>query len=153
MITSTDYLKKLKNLRNGLTDEVERIIYDNESEIIKLNVQKIEVGQGSDDRQLKNDDSRYTGRYTLGTNLLRPEKKAGDLYTFFETGSFLGNFKVEVLPNKTQIEIFSTGTGGGLKADFFRGYKNIFGLTTQDQRKLNYEIIYPDLMRFVNRYI
>lgn len=153
MTSTSDYLKNLRNLRNGLSDEIEKIIYANENEIIKLNIQKIESGQGSDGLALKNDDSRYSGRYTLGTNLLSPQKRAGDLYTFFETGSFLGNFQVEVLPSATQIEIFSTGTGSGLKAEFFRGYRNLFGLTIQDQRKLNYDIIYPDLMRFVNRYI
>ena len=153
MTSTSDYLKKLKNLRSGLLDEVERIIYANENEIIKLNIQKIEDGQGSDGNSLKNDDSRYTGRYTIGTNLLRPEKKAGALYTFFETGTFLGNFQVEVLPSLTQIEIFSTGTGSGLKSDFFKGYKNMFGLTVQDQKKLNYEIIYYPLMQFVNKYI
>ena len=65
MTSTSDYLKNLKNLRSGLLDEVERIIYANENEIIKLNIQKIEDGQGSDGNSLKNDDSRYTGRYTL----------------------------------------------------------------------------------------
>jgi hypothetical protein len=153
MTTTGDYLKNLNNLRNGLLDETERIIYAKENEIIKLNIQKIESGIGSDAKGLINENEKYSGRYTLGTNLLSPEKKAGSLYTFFETGSFLGNFQVEVLPSLTQIEIFSTGTGAGDKALFFKGYKNLFGLTPEDQKKLNYEIIYNPLMEFINKYI
>ena len=61
MTSTSDYLKNLKNLRSGLLDEVERIIYASETEIIKLNIQKIEDGQGSDGNSLKNADSRYTG--------------------------------------------------------------------------------------------
>lgn len=152
-MTTDEYLKKIKELRSQILDESERIIYANEKEITSLNIQKIEGGQGSDGSVLKNTNEKYSGTYALGTNLLNPTKKAGSLYTFFETGDFLGNFQVEVLPSLIQIEIFSTGTGSGLKADFFQGYKNIYGLTKEDQYKLNYEIILPELLKFINRYI
>jgi len=153
MATPNEYLKNLKFVRANLLDETERIIYANEKEIISLNITNIESGIGSDNLSLKNTDSKFTGKYTLGTNLLNPNKKAGSLYTFFQTGEFLGNFQVEVLPSLTQIEIFSTGTGSGLKADFFRGYKNLYGLDKEDQFKLNYEIIYEPLMDFINKYL
>jgi len=153
MVTPDEYMKNLLYVRDNLLDETERIISANEKDIISLNIQKIEDGLGSDGDILKNHNRKFTGRYTLGTNLLNTAKKAGDLYTFFETGSFLGNFQVEVLSNKVQIEIFSTGTGNGDKALFFKGYKNLYGLTKEDKFKLNYEIIYPELMKFINQYI
>lgn len=153
-ITPEDYLRKAKEMRSQLLDECERIVYANEKEITSMNIKKIESGQGSDGNLLKNSNSKFSGRYTLGTQLLNPAKKAGDLYNFFNTGDFLGRFEVEVLPNLVQIQIFSTGTGSGLKKDFFDGYnKNLFGLNTEDQNRLNYEIIYEPLMEFINRYI
>lgn len=152
-MTPYEYLKKIKELRSQILDESERIIYANEKEITALNIQNIEEGQGSDGSVLNNLNDKFTGRYKLGTQLLNPKKTAGNLYTFFETGDFLGNFQVEVLPSLIQIEIFSTGTGNGLKADFFKGYRNLYGLTKEDQDKLNYEIILPELLNFINRYI
>lgn len=152
-MSPNEYLKNLSFVRANLLDETERIIYANEKEITSLNIQNIEAGLGSDNLSLKNTDSKFTGRYTLGTNLLSPNKKAGSLYTFFQTGEFLGNFQVEVLQSLTQIEIFSTGTGSGLKADFFGGYKNLYGLDKEDQNKLNYEIIYEPLMEFLHKYL
>ena len=159
MTSASDYLKNLKNLRSGLLDEVERIIYANENEIIKLNIQKIDEHIGSDGKKLINDNDRFSGKYSISTELISRVKNplapkiAGQPYNWVWQGNFVNNFQVEVLPSLTQIEIFSTGTGSGLKADFFKGYKNMFGLTVQDQKKLNYDIIYPDLMQFVNKYI
>lgn len=153
MTSPETYLKNIKELRSRLLDESERIIYANEKEISNLNIIKIEEGQGSDGTVLNSNNPKFTGRYKLGTQLLNPSKKVGDLYTFLNTGEFLGNFQVEVLPSLTQIEIFSTGTGSGLKADFFKGYKNLYGLTKEDQQKLNYEIILPKLLDFINTYI
>ncbi len=158
-MTPDEYLKKLKFIQNNLLDESERIIYAKENEIIKLNIQKIDEHVGSDGKKLINDNDRFSGKYSISTELISRVKKplapkiAGQPYNWVWEGNFINNFKVQVLQSVTQIEIFSTGTGSGLKADFFRGYKNMFGLTIQDQKKLNYEIIYPDLMQFVNKYI
>ena len=75
----------------------------------------------------------------------------GQPYNFTDSGDFFRGFYVEVLPNLTQIEIGSTGTGTGDKDRFIRGYTNIFGLISQNQYKLNYEIILPDIQKFVKQ--
>lgn len=152
-MTPDDYINNLKFVRNNILDETERIIYANENEIVNLNIINIEEGQGSDGSILKNVNDKFSGRYKLGTQLLNPTKKAGNLYTFYQTGDFLNNFQVEVLSNLIQIEIFSTGEGSGLKYDFLKGYKNLYGLTKEDQTKLNYEIIYDPLMKFLHLYL
>jgi hypothetical protein len=129
-----------------------------ENEIVNLNIKQIEKSKGNDGKELKNDIVRngkqvFTGIYSLSTQLLDSRKTAGDPYTFRDTGNFLNNFELYINPNLTQVEIFSTGTGSADKADFFRGYKNIFGLDKDNQSTLNYVIILPELQKFVNKYL
>ncbi len=159
MTTTSQYLQKAKQMRSKLLDESVKIVYANENKITSMNIQNIDEHRGSDGQALKNTNRKYSGRYTLATQLIasteRPiaPKIAGDLYNWTWTGNFINNFQVEVLSNKMQIEIFSTGSGSGLKKTFFDGYKNIYGLTKEDQIKLNMDIIYPEIMTFINQYI
>lgn len=153
MVTVFDYIQKAKSVRNSILDEQERIVMANELRIIKMNTENIDDGMGSDGNPLINTNKRFTGFYTLSTSLIDPSKKAGDLYNFFDTGAFLSGFQVDLDGSLTKANIFSTGTGSGQKADFFRGYKNIYGLNPQQQRELNYNIILPELNKFINKYL
>ena len=147
------YLKNANFVRDSLLDETERILYAKENEIVNLNIKQIENSTGNDGNILDNSDTRFKGVYTLATQMLNPRKIAGDPYDFRETGNFLNNFELYINPNLTQIEIFSTGTGANEKADFFRGYKNIFGLDKENQSILNYKIILPELQIFINKHL
>jgi hypothetical protein len=147
------YLKNANLVRNSLQDETERILLSKENEIVNLNIKQIENSTGNDGKLLENNNKRFTGLYSLATQMLNPRKTAGDPYTFRDTGNFLNNFELYINPNLTQVEILSTGTGSAEKADFFRGYKNIFGLDKQNQSTLNYVIILPELQKFVNKYL
>lgn len=158
-MTTTQYLNNLKTLKNSLVSETSKIIYAHEKEITSMNIEKIDDHVGSDGQILKNTNKRYSGRYTLATQLIASVEKplapkiAGDSYNWTWTGNFINNFQIEVLKNAEQIEIYSTGSGSGLKKAFFDGYKNLYGLTKEDQTKLNYDLIYPDLMKYINKYI
>jgi len=151
MTTIREYAQKVKQVRDGLLDEQERIVYSLENEIIKMNVEKITEGTGSDGNILKNSSSIFKGVYTLSTQLIDPTKTAGDLYDFFKTGDFLKSFEVQVSNDLTKISIFSTGTGSGDKADFFNGYKNLYGLSKPDAYELNYNMILPKLKQFITK--
>lgn len=153
MQTIDTYLKAAKAVRDSILDETERIVYAKENEISNLNIGQIEDSKGSDGKLLQNTDSRFKGLYTMSTQLLNPKKVAGMPYDFFETGDFLRNFNVEVDSSLTKISINSTGTGAGDKASFFRGYINLFGLDKQNESKLNYSIILPELQKFINKYL
>jgi hypothetical protein len=144
-----DYINKLQSVRNRLQDETEKIIYKNENKIIQLNTKQIDDFIGFDGKELKNTDSKYRGIYTLSTQLINPLKVAGNPYNFNDTGNFFSGFYIEVSNDLTKVIIDSTGTGTGQKADFFKGYNNIFGLTNQNQYILNYEIILPELQKFI----
>lgn len=144
-----DYINKLQSVRDKLQDETERIIYKNEDKIIQLNTKQIDDFIGFDGKQLINTDSKYKGVYTLSTQLINPLKVAGNAYTFNDSGNLFRGFYVEVSSDLTKVLIDSTGTGTGQKADFFRGYKTFFGLTNQNQHILNYDIILPELNKFI----
>jgi hypothetical protein len=65
----------------------------------------------------------------------------------------MDGFFIDMLPNKEAFEIGSTGTGSGEKYDFFAGYDNLFGLNEKDQDTLNWDVIYPEMMEFINKYV
>jgi len=151
MVTVFDYMQKAKVVRNSILDEQERIVLAHELQITQMNTSNIEDGKGSDGSNLVNTNKKFTGFYTMSTNLLDPNKKAGTLYNFFKTGAFLSGFQVDLDNSLTKANIFSTGTGSGQKADFFKGYTNLFGLDSQQQYELNYKIILPELNKFINK--
>ena len=154
MTSPYDLMVKLQGVRNSILDETENIIYRNENKIIQLNTSQIDKHIGFDNKKLENTDETFTGLYQ-DNNFTESGgfHQIGQPYDFTDSGDFFRGFYVEVLPNLTQIEIGSTGTGTGDKDRFFRGYYNIFGLTLQNQQILNYEIILPELQRFIKQQI
>lgn len=159
--TINDYIKKCQFVASEMLNEQERIVLANENRIISLNVDTFQDGIGSDDRSLFNTNKRYSGRYTIFTQLYAQESKprpigsktAGDLYNFAWHGDFLSNMQIDLQPNLTKFDIFSTGTGSGDKALFFSGYKNLFGLNKNNSDIVNYEIVYPELMAYIKKYL
>ena len=149
MTTIRDYIKKAEYVKANLLVEQERIILNHENDIVRLNTSQFEQGEGSDDADLFNTDKRYLGFYKFNT----PGKTAGQLYNFYETGAFLSGLQLNIFPNLIQFSIFSTGTGSGDKKAFFDGYTNLFGLNKNNSNIVNWELIYPDLMNYIKKYL
>ena len=151
--TISDYIKKCQFVAREILDEQERIVLSNENRILSLNVDAFQDGLGSDDRILQNTNKVFKGVYSLSTQLTDPKKIAGTPYNFMETGAFLSNMQIDLQPNLVKFDIFSTGTGSGEKALFFSGYKNLFGLNKNNSDIVNYDIVYPELMKFIKKYL
>lgn len=151
--TINDYIKKCKLVASEMLNEQERILLANEVRIVSLNVDAMQDGIGSDGKTLKNSNPIFKGVYSLSTQLADPKKIAGNPYNFFQTGAFLSNMQIDLQPNLTKFDIFSTGTGSGDKALFFSGYTNLFGLNKNNSEIVNYEIILPELMEFIKKYL
>ena len=152
-ITISDYIKKCQFVARQILDEQERIVLANENRIVTLNVDAFQDGLGSNGRILNNSNSIFKGVYSLSTQLLNSKKVAGTPYNFLETGDFLSNLQIDLQPSLTKFDIFSTGTGSGDKALFFKGYNNLFGLNKNKSDIVNYEVIYPELMTFIKKYL
>jgi hypothetical protein len=152
-MTISEYLKNAKFVQQNLLVESEKIVLKNEDKLIDLNVDQMQSGEGNDGKELNNTDSKFKGYYTLATQLINPEKTAGSLYTFFDTGNFLDNFNIQISNDLTKVDIFSTGTGSGQKSEFFRGYTNLFGLNPKNETDFNYNILLPELQKYIKKYL
>lgn len=153
MTTIRDYIKKCEFVTANLLAEQARIVAKKEIEILRLNTRAFEAGVGSDGNTLRNSNSKFSGRYTVTTQILNPKKTAGELYDFNETGDFLRGLQANLQPDTTKLDIFSTGTGSADKKAFFDGYYNLLGLDKKNTDIVNYEIIYPELMKFIKKYL
>lgn len=154
MASIQDKIKACDYVIANMLSEQERIVLKNEDRIIRLNTYQFENGKGSDDKKLVNDNPRYSGRYTYFTQQVAlfehpiAPKIEGELYNFAWNGDFLRGMQIKLF-DSDKLDIFSTGTGSGSKAKFFSGYDNLFGLDTESMRILNYEIILPDLQKWI----
>lgn len=132
-------IRKLELLRDNLENEVNKIVKKYEKDIVRLNVNQMIDGIGSDGKQLFNVLPQFTGTYRAGY------KKSG-LYNFFETGQFIRGMFAQV--SNSQVTIDSRGKGNGEKALFINSYTNLFGLDDYS-RKLLREKIMPELQAYL----
>ena len=128
-----------------MLNEQEKIVYLNKDKIVNLNKNAFTDGYGNNGKNLINILPQFNGEYGPGY------KKTG-LYDFYETGNFIKGLNITV-EQKDKINIFSTGTGQGEKSLFFAGYTNLFGLDKTNTDIVNYNIILPELMKFIKRYL
>jgi len=153
MVTINDYLQKVRFVRDNILNETENSVARNENKIVNLNVNQIENSIGTDGLMLKNKSSVFSGVYSLTTQMINPIKIAGNPYTFFGTGDFMGSFQIDMSSDLTKVVITNTGTGSGDKKSFFDGYTKLLGLTKENAFRLNYEIIKPDLDNFIKKHL
>ena len=157
-MTVRDYINIAKSMQTSVKGYVDDIAMQNEDLIINLNVTKMQSGYGTNDKLLEYPFDDYSGRYTpraVAESLKKPTvlpKVVNARYNFGWTGNFLANFKVRI-SNENKLEVYSTGTGSGNKNTLLTQTEYMYGLNAEDTRKLNYEIIYPQLMKFLKQYL
>ena len=157
-MTVREYIAKAKSVQTSVKGYVDDIAIMKEDEIINLNVTQMQSGLGSNDQKLQYPFEDFSGKYTQRTvaeSLKRPTvlpKSVGAFYNFGASGDFLANFKVRIT-KENKLEVYSTGTGTGNKNTLLTRTQYMYGLNAEDTRKLNYEIIYPELMKFIKQFI
>lgn len=156
--TVRDYIEKAKMIQNSIKGYVDDIALMKEDEIINLNITQMQSGLGTNDQRLQYPFEDFSGKYTpraVAESLKRPTvlpKSVGAFYNFGASGDFLSNFKVRIT-RENKLEVYSTGTGTGAKNTLLTQTPYMYGLNAEDTRKLNYEIIYPELMKFIKTYL
>jgi len=145
MATAATYLENLIRVRDSIPVEVSKIAYKKEIEIIDLN---------REDQLFKNSilptgllSNSYKRNYKgFGRGYPKTKDKP---FNFFETGAMFSafrmktdGFELEIYNNSPTVDAVSALAGG-----------NIIGLTPQNEERLNWKIIYPDLMIFINKYL
>lgn len=157
-MTIREYIAKAKSVQTSVKGYVDDIALMKEDEIINLNVTQMQSGYGTNDQRLQYPFEDFTGKYasrTVAESLKRPTvlpKSVGAFYNFGASGDFLANFKVRIT-KENKLEVYSTGVGSGNKNIFLTKTQYMYGLNAEDTRKLNYEIIYPELMKFIKTYL
>jgi hypothetical protein len=157
-MTVREYMNRAKAVQTSVKGYVDDIAMQKEAEIIKLNVTQMQSGYGTNEQRLQYPFEDYSGKYTKRTvaeSLKRPTvlpKSVGSFYNFGASGDFLSNFKVRIT-KENKLEVYSTGTGTGNKNTLLTRTQYMYGLNVEDTRKLNYEIIYPELMKFIKTYL
>jgi hypothetical protein len=142
--TVSDYLEKVMRVQSQIGNEVDDIVRSKEEEILNLNREDQLFDKGIDTNGL------LLGQYarTLNGSTRGYPKKQGDPFNFYDTGSLFSSFSLLSSDNKVIIE--NSDSKVGL---LNRQYGEFIGLTEENQYKLNYEIIYPELMDFIKQYL
>jgi hypothetical protein len=143
-MTAKGYLDKLIRVRDSIPSEVIKIIDKNEEEIVSLNaVDQIFLGGINVKGNIL---GKYKNTYS-GSGLGYPKQK-GSAYNFLETGSLLTSFTYKT--DGYTLELGNTDE----KVTLLRAISGEFiGLTDKNQERLNWDIIYPDLMLYINKYL
>jgi len=157
-MTVREYMNRAKSMQTSVKGYVDDIAMMKEDEIINLNVTQMQSGYGTNDQRLQYPFEDFSGKYTpraVAESLKRPTvlpKSVGAFYNFGASGDFLANFKIRIT-KENKLEVYSTGVGTGNKNILLTKTQYMYGLNAEDTRKLNYEIIYPELMKFIKQYI
>lgn len=155
MATISSMLKKVESARDGIASETADIIERLSERIIDLNRRK-QLFEG------ENTKGEIIGRYSAATEWITTNnallgkggeiKKEGDPYNFRDTGSLFKLFDLDFYDGK--LEIYSTDSKVPLLKDKYEnGAGKLFGLTIEHEQELNYEILYPELLKFIKQII
>lgn len=147
MSTIKEMLQRVTRAKEGIQPQMPRIIDALKEEILDLNREgQLSLGLSS--------EGKLIGTYSRATEMITTQqalsghdvriKREGDPFDFLQTGDFFKEFTLHFGDNG--IEIFSTDWKAG---DLEARYPHLYGLTKENQHTLNYELIKPELVKFI----
>jgi hypothetical protein len=144
--TVSDYMERLIRVQSQLGNEVDDIIISKEEQILNLNREDQLFNKGIDI------NGSLLGKYRNTLNGIGRgyPKNAGDTFNFYDTGSLFGNFSLLSEGNANKVVINNSDSKVNLLTT---KYGDFIGLTEENKHRLNYEIIYPELMEFIKQYL
>lgn len=145
-ITAFDMIQRIEKVIADIPKETENIIKRNEQEVLDLNREKqlYEKGIDSNGKRIV----PYYSPYTIA--LKRSNQEVYNRVTLLDTGDFYKGFKIKFNGLSNPFNIFSTDSKS---SDLIEKYGDIFGLTKENEKYLNYEIIKPELEKFIKKNI
>jgi hypothetical protein len=145
-MTISEYLKNAKFVKSQITNDVDDIIRTKENEILDLNREEQIFKKGIDINGLE----LGIYRHNLNGNTRGYPKASGEKFNFYDTGSLFKNFNLEYSKSDNKIIFINND----IKSDMLiKKYGDFIGLTKQNQYEMNYRIIKPELMKFINQYL
>lgn len=144
MRTIKDYMDFVKDVKNAIPRQTIRIVNENKELILDLNRKEQLYNKGIDSLGLELKPYAF---FTVQIKQLLGHPY--DRTTLNYSGAFYKGFKI----NFNDLSI-SFDSDDNKTNDLVGKYgRNIFGLTTENKDKLNYEIIYPELMEYIKQYL
>ena len=143
MATVSGFLDKVKNV--DVKSLTKAVIQENERQIINLNRKDQIFDKGIDS------EGKVLGNYSPSTQAfydkddpndpMGSDKRAYSRFNLFWTGQSYYGFRAYM----KGLKMFITTNSRGRKLLIENGGANVFGLTTENDRKVNWEIIAPKL--------
>lgn len=162
-VTARMYREKLEAMYNSVPSVIDEIIEENEDKIVSMNINQISRHENTDGGDLENKYIAFDGFYKKATETFaslgiptKPitSKAQGKAYNFTWSGEFFDKMRLLKGSKDNDFSIFSDGQNTNeMKKAFFEGYENLYGLIPENEKKLNWERIYPELMKFLNNHI
>jgi len=150
-MTVKEYIDNAILVRGYILEETAKAVYKNEVEIIKLNTEDQLFNKGI------NVEGGLLGVYSRDhqpspDSILKGYPKLrGQRYNFVDSGRLFNDMEINVAENKV---IFSnTDTGNKLLDLHSLIGADFIGLTSDNVYRLNYEIIQPELFKFIQKYL
>jgi len=140
--TVRDYIDKAKKVQSQIGGEIDKIVNSNKDEILDLNREeqmfkkRININGGVFGLYAKDYKGMAKGY----------PKEKGKPYNLYKTGALYKGFNLLSKGNENKIIMDNSDS----KKDI---YGNLIGLTKENQEVLNYDIIYPELMKFIKQYL
>ena len=136
----------VKNVRDNIPQQTKGIINRNKAEIIELNTKSQLYDKGEDSLGL---NLKPYSVFTIEIKQLLGQPY--DRTTLNYSGAFYNGFYLTVDENNLVLNFNSTDN----KTNELVGKygRNIFGLNYDNQQKLNYEIILPELEKYISQYL
>ena len=145
MGTAKSTLRKLKRVERSLDNTIENIVKSLKTEIIDLvrRDQLLEKGIGPDGTII-GIYSKATGKMSAGFSGPGFPKTPGSPYNFLDDGEMYSSYTIEVGLDKLTI------VNTSLSLNLFLGRTgldtgDVIGLTAENSRKLNFEMLLPKL--------
>jgi hypothetical protein len=147
MGTIRSIYEKVVTARRYMPDEVDSIVIRLATEILDLNREdQLFEGMLNDGKSLPN-YSRATEEITQGMSGKGYPKRSGSPFNMYATGSLFKS--VEALYNQSQLIFKTTDPNHPFIKQRPQLAEKLFGLTKENQHKLNYEMLLPELRKWV----
>lgn len=140
-MTPYELSQKIQRTISELPKVSQQIIRDNEQEIVELNQEQLYSGYDSDNQQIF---PAYSGSTIF---IKRSKNQPFNRVTLFDTGDFYRGFRIKLNGYNKPFNIFSTDSKSSDLVDKYGS--SIFGLNRTNQEYINYEIIKPELERYL----
>jgi len=151
MATIGEMYQRVNTMHNRLPDQVETIVNSMADKIIALNTDgQLFKGEDNEGDEIGR-YSRLTEEISQGRTGKGYPKREGELFNAYDTGGLFDS--IDAIFKDNNLHFFTTDPRHPFFQKNPRQALKLMGLTPENQHKLNYEMIKPLLLKWINKSI